>query len=155
MAWPQKPHYRRPKPTPIPDDEMQAVVALTHPRAQAERDVIEAAKRASNDYVVGTMVVATERAMDTGRLNTAIRGAAEIGRILGLYVDRSITQSVALDRIPALQDATLEQLRALASGQPMPDAPVSDTTSPATTSPAAIPGPTLPPDDSTDVRQAE
>ena len=118
MAWPQMPH-KKPKPRTPPAAIIETVHQY-HPRNQLERDYATAARRATEDFITGGLVIAAEMALDQERPERATSSLAELGRIKGMYIERHQSQSEVLYRIPALEAMSLEELRALAQ---LPDAP--------------------------------
>ena len=86
--------------------ELRRSMVLPGPRSEREVAVAEYAARATRDYVVGVLVEATDAALAHRRYGDAIRGAAELGHILGLYQPDDISDAAQV----------LDALRTMAQG---------------------------------------
>jgi len=115
MAWPKKPHFKG----DALKRTMEQTLALP-PSPPVLRNIAIAAKRASDDLVIGTMIEAIDMAYDQRRPDRMVQAASELGKLRGMYIERHQSQSEVLYRIPALEAMSLEELRALAQ---LPDAP--------------------------------
>ena len=120
MAWPKRPHFKG----DAKKRSLEATAALP-PSGPRDRNLAAHASKASDELVIGTMVEAIDMAHEQQRPDRMVQAASELGKLRGMYVDRSVslTATASAEAMEALAQLTTEELRALASGGPMPQQP--------------------------------